>query len=669
MDSLITLAAIAGGLIFALVGLAVMLSRFRLVPEADEAIIITGTTVKATRTDEEGVEEEYFRPKVVVGGGTFIVPIFQKSRVVSLEAIQIPIQRTGQAAMPSKEGIPIQLEGELTVQVDGTNPDQVVLASQKLGAKNPSEMAEMVTTKTDKIVSAALRTAVFEFGLRELNAHKEKFELRVHQLLQKDLAQMGITLTAVSLPVVTQGSFSNTEGDLFDAEGQRAVAEAVEAARTATNDIEQENRIARARRDREAKEKELVIQREVAEKVADQSSAVATYEARLAREQEEAVLKESQAIAVAQATQEREIAEAQAKEAKLAEQAEIEKLEALAIRRAQAEAAQAVEEQLSQEKSRTAEIARERNVQTAAIEKDKALKVAGEEREQRIAEAEIAKQVAVANKNEEKAAAEAARATAEALQRKAEEAVITVQQTAAADRRRQIVEIQAQEEAEKDKIEASKEAFVTTKLAEGKRDAAAMTAEAEKARATGEADARRADAQGQADAKRLVAKGDADELTTRAQAEFDAATQQAEARTKLAAAKLEEGKAAAESRQLMVEAENQIAEHLILRDVAIEFIKVLPETAREVMAPVGKMAEGTTVLKIDGLGGEGGESLPQMALGTGMALTGILPVINQVMQAALQNEDVKQIASGAMGVATTALAQTAQAAKGETSDE
>ena len=107
--------------------------------------------------------------------------------------------------LPSKDRIPVELQGELSVHVDGENEDQIILASQKLGIPNQKgllardgskgfSMKEAVSQKADKLVQAALRTAVFEFDFVDLNAKKEEFEERVQNLLQKDLARFGLLL-------------------------------------------------------------------------------------------------------------------------------------------------------------------------------------------------------------------------------------------------------------------------------------------------------------------------------------------------------------------------------------------------------------------------------------------------------------------------------------------
>ena len=669
MDMLITIGVIGVVVVIVALCAGILLAKFRLVPEADQALVVTGTTVTSTNKDGETFQ----RPKVVVGGGFTRIPILHKVRIVSLEVVQIPIQRKGKQAIPSKDRIPVELEGELTVQVDGKNEEQVILASQKLGVSDPEKMVVIVTNKANELVAAALRTAVFEFDYEQLNASKEEFEGRVQELLQKDLSRLGLTLSAVSIPYVTQGAFSQGEGDMFDAQGRRKVAAITEQAQTETNDIEQTQKIARQKRDLEAREQELALTYQTKQKEADQKRQVEEYEATQVAETRKAVLLQDQATKEAEATQDRAVQEAQIEEARKVEEKEIEKARQIAITTATAEADKAkaaAERREAEEEAKrreaVAEVAKNKAIETSRIDKEQAVKVADEQRQQAIETAEVERQRAVALVRAEEAVARAQQADAEAKQRASEEGIITVKQTAEADRQRQVVEIKANEEAAKETIAADRDAYVETKRAEAERDASLKRAEAVKARAEGEAEAARATAQGAADAETATAKGYAEVVTTKAQADFDAAEKQASARTKLAKALLEEGKAQAEAERLLVNAKNQLSMHLVLRDLGIKALEVAPHAIRELMAPVANVAHDVKILQVQGLGKEGESmgGLPATVLNTGLAAAGVTPFLKEAMSAISNNPDAQQL-TGMLGTAVKGAIKEATGAVAE----
>lgn len=654
-----TILVAAGAVFFLMLVVALAFRAFFKVPKADEALVKTGGS----------------SPKVSTGGGVWVVPLLHNVARVSLQAIRVPIDRTGADAVPSKDMIPAEIKGEMFVQINPQDSKAIVLAVQSLGTSDPSRMAEVVRLKIDSQVTDALRTAAFQKTFIELNSEKKQFADAVVELMQDDLGKLGLTLTAVSVTHVTQGPFTQDAGDVIAAQGRRNVAETVERNRQETNLITRNAQIAVQKQDVEARERALELELTRKQKEADQARQVDEYEATQKTETAKAVLLQAQAEEEARAAKERAVAEAVAQEAEKTLKAQIAQQEQVAIRRAEAAAAQksadeaaairiaeaeakrrVAEEAAAQEKLEaeiaknkavdTANIAKEKAVEAAKIEKEQAIKVADEERQKAVETAEVERQLAVALKRAEEAAARATQANAEAKQRAAEEQIVTVKETAMADRRKQIVTIQAEEEAAKDRINADKAAYVEAKRAEGERDAAIKRAEAAAAKAKGEADAVRVEAEGYASDK-----------TTRAKAEFEAAENEAQALIKLAEAKLEQGKADAESRRLLVEAENVVAKELLLRDVAVQALQVAPDVVREFMAPVANVAHDVKVLQVNGLGGDQGEgqSVPSTILGTGLALSGGLPLLRQMVESTLGNDDVKAVANELKGVVSSAL--------------
>ena len=665
-NTLFIIGGIAAVLVLGVVGVLAAVRAFYKVPLADEALVKTGGK----------------SPVVSTGGGQWVIPMFHRVARVSLQAIRVPIVRTGEDAVPSQDMIPAEIKGEMFVQINPQDDKAIVLAVQSLGTSDPNKMAALVREKIDSQVTDALRTAAFQKTFLELNSEKKQFADAVVELMQDDLAKLGLTLTAVSVTHVTQGTFTSDAGDVIAAQGRRNVAETVERNREETNKITREAEIKIQGQNVEAREQALALEFRQAQKEADNARAVAEYEAQQRVETEKAVLLQNQAEEEAKASQARAVAEAQAAETEKTEKARIAQQEAVAIRRAEANAAQKEADEKAAIRIATAEaerqvadeqaerqkeealIAKNKAVEAARIEKEQAIKVADEQRQQAVAEAEVAREQAVALKRAQEAEARATQATAEAKQREAEEQVVTVKAKAEAERQKAIVTIQAEESAAQEKIKADQEAYVEAKKAEGERDAALKTAEATKARAEGEAQAEKARAQGQADAKTLAAEAYATDLTTRAQAEFDAASKQAESRTLLANAALEEGKAEAESRRLLVEAENAVATELLIRDVAVAVVNQAPSVVRELMQPISAVTHDVKVLQVNGLGGTdgGSESTASTILGTGMALTGALPVIKQAVSEFVNNDEVKAIASDVTGIATSAIREGVRAA-------
>jgi len=610
--------------------------RFYIVPAADEALVKTGGP----------------RPVVSTGGGLVVVPLIHRVSRVSLQAIRIPIDRRGDEALPTSDKLMAEIVGELFVQVSPANDADILQAVQSIGTSEPAEMGERVRSKIDSLVTDALRTAAFKKSFLELNSQKKEFADEVIDLLQEDLAKLGLTLTAVSIPHIYQGRFTEDAGDVFAAEGRRNVAATVQKNREQTNRITREAEVKIQEQDVTARERALELDLLQRQKEADQARNIEEYEAHQSAETRKSVLGQEQATALAEATQIRTIREGRIAEAKKVETAQIAKDREINIQksRASADAQVAAEEAIQQQ--RVAEVARQKAVEAAEIDKDRVLKVAAEQREEAITVAEVAKEIAVAQRREEEALARAKQADAEAGKRRSEEQVHTVEATARAERAREVATIKATEEADQERIAADRDAYTETKRAEAERDAATKRAQAVEAQAKGLAEAKKAEAEGYAA-----------DVAIRAEADFEAAGKQAAARKELAAAILEEGRAQAEARRMRVEAENAIATELLLRDVTLKALDVAPDVVRELMAPVANVAHDVKILQVTGLGDdEGVAGLPATILNTGLAAAGVAPFLKEAARAVVSNPDVQELTTTLTGVARSAVREAVGAA-------
>lgn len=650
------LVAVIVAAVLLIVGTLVAVRQFYVVPKADEALVKTGGG----------------KTKVSIGAGMWVIPMFHEVARVSLQTFQIPIDRTGADSVPSGDMIPAEIKGEMFVQIDPKD-ESIQEAVRSLGVANPRDMAAIVRQKIDGQITGALRTAAFQRTFIELNSKKKEFADQVMAILGEDLNKLGLTLRSVAVTHVTQGPFNKGAGDVIAAQGQRNVAETVELNRQETNKITREAEVKVLEQNVSARERALALQLTQTKLEANQAREAVEYEQSQETLKAKAVFTEERARAEAGVTKDRAVQEAKIKAEQDIAAATIESEKEVALRDAlaQAERAKALAEQrVAQaqaaqreaeadiqkeraldaariEKERTiqqAEIEKARTIEQAEIDKVRALKVADEQRQQAVEEAAVARLVSIAEKKAEEAAARTAQATAEADQKAAEEKVVTIKATADAERAKAIGVIQSQEQSEKEKIAADKQAYTTVKRAEAERDAIRMQAQANLENTESAARAKVAAAKGEADAMKANAQGYADNVLVRAEADAKAADQQASAKIKMAQALLEEGKAVAESKRLEIEAGNAIGRELLLRDVTLKALDVLPAVAREIMTPVGKVAEGTKILQIQGMDSAAGgpDNLPMTVLKTGVMATGILPLVQGLWAASKDQPEVKE---------------------------
>lgn len=620
---------LAGGIVALVVVIGVVIlraySKLYMRAMADEALV---------RTGRGGM-------KVGAGEGMWCIPIFHEMRRVSLRQMKIPIDRTGQDALVAQDMIKADVRGTMYVRV-GDDEEDIKQAAKTFEEVSDEEINEMIAGK----VTDAMRAEAMKLDYADLHVKKQLFAEAIGKAVAEDLKKTGLVLDTVAIESIQQVVVDpeHIPMDVFEAQGAKNVVQVVEAAREATNKIRREKQIAIQTVDVETRKQALALEQAEKFAVADQAKEVAEYNSTRQAEAKQKVYEQNQAAEASRISQEEEI-----------QKREIQKGQAIAVQEAtkkekeevaQTKASQVIE-QAAIDKAKaieTARIAKERGVEAATIEKQQAIETAKVAKEQAIETATVEKQKAIAEAKELEAQAKAKQATAEALQEKESQSILTVTETEQADRARKVAVIKAEEKARQEVIDAEAERDSRKAKAEAEAQEAEQKALAAENQARGKAQAAEQDAnavrntaKGAADAIKTQAEGHAADVSIRAKADAEAATLQAQAKTELAAATLAEGKAQAESKQLMVQAENAISDRILLQQAAIEAIRVAPEVVTAFMSPAAAIGE-IKVLQVQGLGGNGGaegsqvpQGLPGMLANSLAQSAGLTPVIKEIL--------------------------------------
>lgn len=538
------IALLVGAAIFILVIVAVTMARFYRRCGADEAVVRTGAGGN----------------KVVIGGGITVYPILHQLLRVSLRSIKLSVERDGKNALVTKDKIKANVTTELYVKVEPVAED-VLAAARSFGERNLDEHAigELIEGK----LTDALRSVAANQTFMDLHSKRKEFAEHIQAALSEELKKNGLTLENVSITALAMVPVKELDPqDVFDAEGLRAITESVQMNNKNTNQIQRETENAIKTQNVDARTKALALEQAQAQAEADQQRRVKEYAA----------------------TQSAEMAKAVYAQQQVQELARIQQVQAIAI----AEAARARAEreaQIATEKAQeAARIQKEREIEAATIEKQKVVEAAEIQKAQAIETSRIAKQIAVTQSEEQAARAAALKASAEAEQQRAIQEILTVEETAKANREKAIAIIKAEEDAQEARIAAEQEAFKT------KLDAEARAA------------------------------------ATREQADGEAAAMIA-----LAEAILKKGQAEAEAHKQRVEAENQVSTKFLLRDVAVKALDVLPDVTRELMTPAKAISE-IKVLQLQGMGASAngnGENGAQPGAFGGVAS----PVLKTILEA------------------------------------
>lgn len=384
--------------------------------------------------------------KVIMDGGTIVVPLLHEISPVNMKTLRLEVQRNGDGALITKDRMRVDVGVEFYVSVNATE-EGISRAAQTLGDRTffVDQLRELIEGK----LIDGLRAVAAQMTMDELHENRAEFVQEVQNTVSEDLLKNGLELESVSLTALDQTPFEALdENNAFNAVGMRKLAEVIALSKKERAEIDAEADVSVRRSVMEAERLKFKIQ----------------------EEEERAAIAQVQEIETMKAAQEAEIALRREQSMKEAEKARIEREEAI----------------------RAADIARERAIREAEISRDRELEVADQER-----------QIIVNKKSEEESQARASADTARAEAIKAQEAIETARSVATAERQKQIVLIEAQREAERAatrvKVEATAEKDAAHDRAEARReeaqadaDALSIRAEAKKTDLLAEAEGRRA---------------------------------------------------------------------------------------------------------------------------------------------------------------------------------
>ena len=539
------------------------------------------------------------RKKRVVFGGSLINPITNTTQLMSLNTMQLPVERTGQAALITRDSLRVDLEAQFYVKIEPIEQD-VLKAVASLGDKTLTPGA--VNTLLEGKLVGVLRSVAATMDLQELHEKRQEFSDQVQEACRDDLEQNGFKLESVAVTNLDQTPLDALdENNRFDVVAIQTIKQEVEDRQTQTARIEHENQVKREedrlkaeleikQREEETETQTLEVERRLEFAQEEQRKAIATNKAEQAREVESHQLEQQQAIEEARLRQEEAVKSATITQKQKLEMARIEQerqVEESEISQKQVvEVARVQQEQRVQE----AEIARNLSIEQAKIEQERAVEEASiasrivlieKEREEKEAEAENAIQVSIKERARESALIEFLQVSAEKAQ--AEAKVATAEAVEEAERQSQIALIRAEQEADEERI-----------------------------------------------AKERAADAEAYAVVEAAKATLSAAEVKAEAQKILAEALLIEAKAKADGEEASIAAKNKAEPQVLVSDAVLALVESLPEVTSELMKPAERI-ESIRVLDLGGSNGNGTSGSSNRILSSIVNAGAALPLLKEIV--------------------------------------
>ncbi len=550
---------IVGSLIALFIIFVLVYKSFYKKAPADAALVISGGSKKR-----------------VVFGGTLVNPITNITQLISLNTLQLPVEREGQAALITKDSLRVDIQAEFYVKIE-PNEQDVLKAVASLGEKTLTPQA--VNTLLEGKLVGVLRSVAATMDLQELHEKRQEFSDQVQEACLEDLEQNGFKLETVAVTNLDQTPLDALdENNRFDVVAIQTIKKEVEEKQTETAKIEHENKVRREadrlKAELEIKQKEeetetegLEVEKRLDFAQEEQSMEIATNKAKQERAVEAHKFEQLQAVEEARIKQEQAV--------KSAEIAQTQKIE---MERIEQERQVEESEILQKQTVEIARVQQQQMVEEAEIKRSLSIEKAKIDQEATVKEADIERKIILLDKEREEKEAEAQNAILISLKEKElEAALIELLQVSA---------VKARAEAAVETAEAIEKAERESKI--------------ELIRAEQEADEKKIAMEKNTDAEAYA-------VVEAAKAELEAAEVQAQAKRILAEALLVEAKAEADGEEALINSKNQAEPQVLVSDAVLALVEALPQVTSELMKPAERI-ESIRVLDLGGNSGGNGNS-------------------------------------------------------------
>ena len=131
--------------------------------------------------------------RIVKGGGTFVMPVFEKVDILSLELLTIDVQQTPEVY--TSKGVPVKVDGVAQIKVKG---DDISIAH---GGGTISEQG--ARTKSSNIATQTLeghlRAILGTMTVEEIYQNRDAFASKVQEVAAGDMANMGLGIVSFTI--------------------------------------------------------------------------------------------------------------------------------------------------------------------------------------------------------------------------------------------------------------------------------------------------------------------------------------------------------------------------------------------------------------------------------------------------------------------------------------
>lgn len=257
---------------------------------SDEAMVVTGSMLgsKHSLTDESGR-----KIKIVRGGGSFILPIFQKAEFISLLSMKLDVSTP---EVYTEQGVPVMTDGVAIIKVGGSIEDIATAAEQFMGKPK-----EALQSEAQEVLEGHLRAILGSMTVEEIYRNRERFAQEVQGVAARDLKKMGLQIVSFTIKDVRD------KHGYLDALGKPRIAAVKRDAEIAEADAVRDARIQKAKAAEEGEKAELLRDTNIAEALKEKELKVASFK----KEQDTAKAEADQAYFIQEARSKQSVTEEQ----------------------------------------------------------------------------------------------------------------------------------------------------------------------------------------------------------------------------------------------------------------------------------------------------------------------------------------------------------------------
>lgn len=279
--------AIAVFLVIALLG--VFVTKYR-TAGPDEALIVTGSYLGGKNVH---IDESSNKMKIIRGGGTFVLPVFQQAEPLSLLSSKLEVTTP---EVYTEQGVPVMADGTAIIKIGGSISEIATAAEQFLGKRKEDRENE-----AKEVLEGHLRSILGSMTVEEIYKNRDKFSQEVQRVASQDLAKMGLIIVSFTIKDVKD------KNGYLDSLGKPRIAQVKRDADIAMAEAVKETRIKEAMANKDAQKAELERATEIAE--AEKENQLKTAEYR--RESDVAKARADQAYDLEDARAQQEVTEQQ----------------------------------------------------------------------------------------------------------------------------------------------------------------------------------------------------------------------------------------------------------------------------------------------------------------------------------------------------------------------